>query len=438
MEEIIYQNYEEYVKTADRVMNKAAEDFVEIGYVLKVGRDTDALKGSGYANVYEFAEDRYHLDASQVSRFIRINDKFAVRGNSGSLREEYRGYGYAKLAIMLTLPDELNEELSPALSKKEIQAIKEEVETEGKITDIEVMLEGDRDEQKELSNLAKGMHQLFEDEPALFKEVYEAMEGAPGLRTLKEILVPSGEKVYSVRIQGFGRIMLIMNDNEDQITVYKVRSNEKTFHSWEEVKAYIESLLSDRPASERWEELFGREFPENAPVQPGKPKARKESKVKKAKVPEKKEKQEKKKNAPVQLKADPFPEKQKEEHLQERPGNAQEAAGLPETEPAPPEEPNKNKDMAAGGPDQVEGQTNLIKDFPEYCQEDIVSTAGQEVQSRYGSRKEYMDRLTIEEAAYMAEAMRTLPRFRMNFKDFWEKWLSEEVDEEGKKVEVVS
>lgn len=167
------------MKTADRVMNKAAEDFVEIGYVLKVGRDTDALKGSGYANVYEFAEDRYHLDASQVSRFIRINDKFAVRGNSGSLREEYRGYGYAKLAIMLTLPDELNEELSPALSKKEIQAIKEEVETEGKVTDIEVLLEGDRDEQKELSNLEKGMHQLFEDEPALFKEVYEAMEGAP-------------------------------------------------------------------------------------------------------------------------------------------------------------------------------------------------------------------------------------------------------------------
>lgn len=439
MEEIIYQNYEEYKKTVERVLNKTVEDFVTIGYLLKKGRDTDILKESGYANVNEFADAEYHLDASQVSRFIRINDKFAVDGYSDRLKPEYQGYGYAKLAIMLTLPDELNEELSPDMSKKEIQAVKEEVELEGKVTDIEVLLEGDRDEQKELSNLAKGMHQLFEDEPALFKEVYEAMEGAPGLRTLKEILVPSGEKVYSVRIQGIGRIMLIMNDNEDQITVYKVRSNEKTFHSWEEVKAYIESLLSDRPARERWEELFGREFPENAPVQPGKPKARKESKVKKAKVPEKKEKQKKKENAPVQPKEDPLPEKPKEEHLQERPGNAKEAAGLLETEPEPPEEPNKNMNMAAGGPDQVEGQTNLMKDFPEYCPEAIVSTAGQEVQPRYGSRKEYMDRLTIEEAAeYMAEAMRTLPRFRMNFKDFWERWLSEEVDEAGKKVEVVS
>lgn len=430
MGELIFKNYEEYVRNADRVMNKAAEDFVEIGYVLKVGRDTDALKGSGYANVYEFAEDRYHLDASQVSRFIRINDKFAVKGNSGSLREEYRGYGYAKLAIMLTLPDELNEELSPVLSKKEIQAIKEEIETEGKTTDIEVMLEGDKEEQKELSNLEKGLHQLFEDEPDLFREVYEAMEGDPGLRTLKELLVPSGEKVYSVRIQGFGRIMLIMNDHEDQVAVYKVRSNEKTFHSWEEVKAYIEGLLSDRPARERWEELYGKEFPEIAPVQPeGKPKARKESKVKKAKVPEKK------KIAPVQPKTDPIPEEKPEENL---PEEEPEAAGIPEAEPGmPPEAPDKDVDASAG--DQIEGQTNVIKDFPEYCPEDIANTAGQEVHPKYGSRKEYLDRLTIEEAAaYMTEAMRTISHIRMNFKDFWEKWLSEEVDEEGKKVEVVS
>lgn len=425
MEEIIYQNYEEYKKTVERVLNKTVEDFVTIGYLLKKGRDTDILKGSGYANVNEFAEAEYHLDASQVSRFIRINDKFAVDGYSDRLKQEYQGYGYAKLAIMLTLPDELNEELSPAMSKKEIQAVKEEVETEGNTTDIEVMLEGDKEEQKELSNLEKGLHQLFEDEPDLFREVYEAMEGDPGLRTLKELLVPSGEKVYSVRIQGFGRIMLIMNDHEDQVTVYKVRSNEKTFHSWEEVKAYIEGLLSDRTARERWEELYGKEFPEIAPVQQEKPKARKESKVKKAKVPEKK------KIAPVQPKADPIPEEKQEENLQE-------AAGIPEAEPGmPPEAPDKDVDAAAG--DQIEGQTNLIKDFQEYCPEDIANTAGQEVHPKYGSRKEYLDRLTIEEAAaYMTEAMRTISHIRMNFKDFWEKWLSEEVDEEGKKVEVVS
>ena len=139
-----------------------------IGYLLKKGRDTDILKESGYANVNEFAEAEYHLDASQVSRFIRINDKFAVNGYSDRLKEEYRGYGYAKLAIMLTLPDELTEELSPALSKTEIQAVKAEVEEEGKTTDIEVFLEGTKKEQEELDDLGKGLNQLFKDEPELF------------------------------------------------------------------------------------------------------------------------------------------------------------------------------------------------------------------------------------------------------------------------------
>lgn len=65
MEELIsYQNYEEYKSEVNRVLNRTVEDFVTIGYLLKKGRDTDILKDSGYANVNEFAEAEYHLDAS--------------------------------------------------------------------------------------------------------------------------------------------------------------------------------------------------------------------------------------------------------------------------------------------------------------------------------------------------------------------------------------
>ena len=203
MEELTtYHNYEEYKSTVDRVLNKTVEDFVLIGYLLKKGRDTDILKGSGYANVNEFAEAEYHLDASQVSRFIRINDKFAVDGYSDRLKEEYRGYGYAKLSIMLMLPDTLNEELSPVLSKTEITAVKEEIEAEAKVTDIEVILEGEKEEQKELDNLGKGLHQLFLEDPELFRRLYEQEKEDPDIRTVQESLAPDGEKVYSVRVQG--------------------------------------------------------------------------------------------------------------------------------------------------------------------------------------------------------------------------------------------
>ena len=48
---------------------------------------------------------------------------------------------------MLTLPDEINEELSPEYSKSDIQAIKEEYEDEQKISDLEVMMEDKPDDE---------------------------------------------------------------------------------------------------------------------------------------------------------------------------------------------------------------------------------------------------------------------------------------------------
>lgn len=421
MEEMItYQNYEEYKNTVDRVLNKTVEDFVTIGFLLKKGRDTDILKDSGYANVNEFAEAEYHLDASQVSRFIRINDKFAVDGYSDKLKEEYRGYGYAKLALMLTLPDELTEELSPAFSKTEIQAVKEEVEEEAKVTDIEVILEGEKEEQRELNNLEKGLHQLFEDEPELFQTLYEQMQEDPAIENIRDILVPNEEKTYSVRIQGFGRIMILLRDLKEKVTVFKVRSNEKEFYIWEDVETYAKNLLSEKIAKERWEELYGKLFPEKeeiAPVQPEKPKQRKESKVKKAKKPEPAKKLEEKKEeiAPVQEKPEQTEEKN-EPKIEQQKISEDLVNTKAETES-----------------DQVEGQTELTKDFPQFCPDSMNLP-----ERPFKSRKEYIDGLTTEAAAtYMAKAMQTLPHFRLNFRDFWETWLNDEVDEKGEKIEVV-
>ena len=42
---------------------------------------------------------------------------------------------------MLSLPDSVNEELTPDFSKSEVQQVKDEIDEEKKTTDIEVMLE---------------------------------------------------------------------------------------------------------------------------------------------------------------------------------------------------------------------------------------------------------------------------------------------------------
>ena len=141
MNELKITSYEQLKNELNIELGKAANSFVRIGFLLKLARDEDVLEGSGYTNVNDFAEKEFGLDKTQVSRFIRINDRFAIGGYSEHLKLGYEEYGSAKLSLMLTLPDELNEEISPEYSKADIQAIKEEYDEEQKITPIEVALE---------------------------------------------------------------------------------------------------------------------------------------------------------------------------------------------------------------------------------------------------------------------------------------------------------
>ena len=114
------KTYQEYKQELDAVLTRTAEDFVQIGYLLKVARDTNILAESGYATVTDFAKAEYGIDKTQVSRFISINDRFSEDGYSDHLLTSYKGFGYAKLTLMLQIPDEINEVLPPTLSKAEI------------------------------------------------------------------------------------------------------------------------------------------------------------------------------------------------------------------------------------------------------------------------------------------------------------------------------
>ena len=124
MNEIVYQKgYEEYRAELGAELASASESFVRIGYLLKVARDTDILKYTAYTTYIEFAKAEYGLEKTQVSRFIRINDRFSEGGNSMELKEEYKGFGTRKLGVMLTLPEEITEELSPEYTVEDIETI---------------------------------------------------------------------------------------------------------------------------------------------------------------------------------------------------------------------------------------------------------------------------------------------------------------------------
>lgn len=292
-----YRNYRDYKAAVDEELKRSAESFVRIGYLLKVARDTDILMESGYKSVNDFAQAEYGLDKSQVSRFIRINDEFSEGGYSDQLQEKFQRFGYTKLSIMLMLPAAVNEELSEGFSKTDIQLVKEEVEAEQKISDLEVMMEEKDQRQQSYGIFAKVLHKLGRDKPDLYLELYDAVENTaydgssrPIVVKLVNVLAPAGEGIHSVRIAGEGRKLLSIKGEEKEPVVTDIRSGEKETCSWDDFIIDMESLCETADAKESWEKLYGEAFPEEEKKEDSVPDSRKQTKVFKAQEPKKNEK----------------------------------------------------------------------------------------------------------------------------------------------------
>lgn len=267
-------------------LNRAATSFVKIGYLLKLARDTDILKDSSYSNVNEFASAEFGLDKTQVSRFIRINDRFAIGGYSETLKIEYNNYGSAKLSLMLTLPDEINEELSPQYSKSDIETIKAEYEAEQKISELEVMMEEPSDGPDEfLQAVVKELNDEHDDVSAYFADTIRMARKLgvePNEADVKEAYMPDGDKTYSIRISGQGRFMINMKDSG--MSIVNMRApEEKSSLSWEEFKILI---LEDMATRSFPEPEKPKEKPKSKKVEPAKPKKPEVAPVQPERIPE--------------------------------------------------------------------------------------------------------------------------------------------------------
>lgn len=287
MDELVYQgSYTEFRDELKGELTKTAESFVKIGYLLKVARDTDILKTSGYSSLEDFARGEFDLDKSQVSRFIRINDRFSVDGNSDKLMTGYADFGVRKLGLMLTLPDAINEELSPEYTVDEINSIKETYEEEKKVTPLEEYAEqaeakAENNKAAEIAEndiLTAVLFQIGHDDATLFRQMYES-EDLTGSTDLFSVLAPGGESTHKVRIKGVGA--LIVTCEEDKLTITKVRTLEKESYPWNIVNnrflMQFEPQYAPETYDKAYKKLYGEDYPTKTEVASVQPK--KESKV---------------------------------------------------------------------------------------------------------------------------------------------------------------
>lgn len=251
----------------EKELKSAAQSFIRIGYLLRVTKDTNTLYGSGYKDIYDFALSEFGLDKSQVSRFMRINERFSEGGYSDRLMERYENFGSSKLAEMLLLPEAVAEELPPEVSKAEIRAVVEEIQEEQKITDIEVALEPkavDPDEPL----VCTAFREYFREKPDEYVSLAESLKepGGKDVDKLLDVLAPSGISMKMVRVAGVGRVMVSLKGAKEPVTVTNVRQNEKESMSLSDMVQKIAPLLENvivkgYPARVAWELLYGMSYP---------------------------------------------------------------------------------------------------------------------------------------------------------------------------------
>lgn len=119
----IKQKLKQDISSTKDKLNGLKKDFVRIGYLLRKIDDNELYKQDGYKSIAEFAKAECGLSPSDTTRFIQINKKYSIGGNSEELRPEFLEYGQSKLAAMLALPDADLNMITPQTSREDIREL---------------------------------------------------------------------------------------------------------------------------------------------------------------------------------------------------------------------------------------------------------------------------------------------------------------------------
>ena len=238
MEELYHQmTINEYMSIKEdikRRLNYLAESFVAIGYRLKQIRDSEAYRQDGYDTIFEFAEKELGLTKSPTSRFMAINDKYSVGGNSLELREEFIGLGKSRLSELLTMDPEDYILVTDKTSVKEIREIKRMEKAAG-------------EEERELTKFQEVLREEYRT-PNRRKELIE-IANATSIDDLKAAIIPEG---YRLMKKG----LLAIKFEDEKIIVRTMGVIGVQELSWDEILDEYEQAF-ELSAADPWQAAYG-------------------------------------------------------------------------------------------------------------------------------------------------------------------------------------
>ena len=115
-----FQNLDAEIK---RTMRYSAKAVVGLGFLLRKMAE-QKLWTVQYDCLDDYLREELHMDYTMASRFIGINKKYSVGGNSTEIEPMWADYSQAALIEMLSMPPELEAEITPDMTVKQIRSVK--------------------------------------------------------------------------------------------------------------------------------------------------------------------------------------------------------------------------------------------------------------------------------------------------------------------------
>lgn len=213
----IKKKLKEGISSARDKINGLKKDFVKIGYLLRKIDDNELYKQDGYKSIAEFAKAECGLSPSDTTRFIQINKKYSVDGNSEELRPEFLEYGQSKLAAMLALPDSDLNMITPQTSREDIRELNRFNKSDSK------------------QGADSDIEQLIRDFYVSQELVRKAVAVKDDVKELRELIAPSGSRSFRK-----SKWFIMFHENKINIKEYAGIVKEI---SWEEFTATTAKVL---------------------------------------------------------------------------------------------------------------------------------------------------------------------------------------------------
>lgn len=475
--EYVQLNLDDWVQMKQKLRQEligVKQSFVRIGYALRQIDDQKLYERDGYKSIAEFARAEYGLGKSITSRFMSINKEYSIDGYSERLRPEYAELGRSQLEEMLKLPDSDRQMIQPETSREDIRELKRFNKTEpaaGEADDLRQVIE-----------------KFYYDNPGILNTVFSGEFDEARISKFSEIVNPAGNRSYKK-----GLYFMMMYEN--RVTFKKFGSAPENMTWWEFYQMTVNIFGEMAAGSETWKNYFGEENDEGdheditddgtracEKIPDGTKTADTETDETREEKPglsdEKSnicdgektgeetnrtedespaEESSEKGVAPAQKSAETSVKTGAEGGKKD--GDKSAESSTKQEEPQTKEkEPEKTEETPEVKPEfqqentdetQIPGQTELVKDFPQYCPPDMNAPEQQdqsEVKPAYATRRLYLSPIDADTAAeYMGKAMekaiRNMPGVSFGVltkESFWKEFFETEVDRNGDEIECVN